>query len=130
MLRPMCRLAKLLLAAAWIAALGLGPGGCSSDSGEADGPTDGPDGGMVDGTQTFNQLIRPLVPICLTCHSAGANEPNLTSFLALGVKYRVKPGATNILVTKADASNGMHYGYPYFDVDEKKTVARWIDSLP
>lgn len=85
---------------------------------------------MVDGTESFNKMIRPLVTICVTCHSAGTNEPNLTSYLALGAKYRVKPGATNVLVTKGDASNGNHYGYPYFDLDAKKIVAKWIDSLP
>jgi hypothetical protein len=121
--------ASALLAVSILAA--LAPGGCASEPGEADGPMDGgPDGGVVDGTQSFNQMIRPLVTLCVTCHSAGTNEPNLTSYLALGARYRVKPGATNILVTKADASGGVHYGYPYFDFDQKKVVAKWIDSLP
>ncbi len=66
---------------------------------------------------------------CIGCHSSGTNEPNLTSYLALGAKYKAKPGATNVLVTKADSSNGIHYGYPYLDIDGKRVVARWIDSL-
>jgi hypothetical protein len=104
---------------------------CSSDEASPDAPSDGgSDAPVVDGTQSFNQLIKPLVVGCIGCHSSGSNEPNLTSYLALGARYRVKPGATNILVTKADSSNGQHYGYAYLDVDGKRTVARWIDSLP
>lgn len=103
-------------------------GACSGGDGMS--PDAMPDAPPVDGTETFRTMIRPLVAICVGCHASGSTEPNLTSYLALGAKYKVKPGATNILVTKANATNGVHYGYPYLDVDGKQTVARWIDSLP
>ena len=102
---------------------------CSSDAAEPDAPMSDGSGSGVDGTQTFNAMIRPLVVGCVGCHSSGSNEPNLTSYLALGAKYKVKPGATNVLVTKADSSNGIHFGYAYLDIDGKRIVARWIDSL-
>jgi len=68
-------------------------------------------------------MIKPLVTECIGCH--GAQAPTLTSFMALGPAYKVKPGAANILVTKGD-----HQGTTYFTPAEKTTVAAWIDSLP
>lgn len=90
----------------------------------------GPDAGsnMNNGTgggQSFNAIITPLVnPKCTGCHSAGT-PPTLSSFSALQPAYKTKPGASNILVTKGD-----HAGITYFDADQKKAVADWIDSLP
>lgn len=101
---------------------------CSSDG--TDTPDAAPDSAPVDGTESFNRIMRPLLAGCQGCHTNGNNLPNLSSFNALGAKYKVKPGRTNILVTKADTSNGMHYGSAYFDSSEKRTVADWIDSLP
>lgn len=114
------KISALLLAAALLAA-------CSSEPAEPDAAPDGPWG---DGTASFNEMIRPLVRGCAGCHANGVNEPNLTSYLALGAKYKVKPGRFNILVTKADSSGGVHYGNPYLDIDGKRIVAAWIDSLP
>ncbi len=93
-------------------------------------PDAAPDSAPVDGTASFNEKIRPLVRQCINCHGVGLTMPNLTSFLALEARYKVKPGRLNVLVTKADNAAGMHYGILYFDVDEKKIVADWIDSLP
>jgi hypothetical protein len=117
------------------ALVGLAPTlvACSSGAEPAvDAPMDAAmgDGRIVDGTETFNAMIRPLVRGCVGCHSSGSTEPNLSSYLALAPKYTAKPGARNVLVTKADATNGIHYGLPYLDVDGKQIVARWIDSLP
>ena len=92
----------------------------------------GPDGGsgmdMNNGTgggQSFNAMIKPLVdPKCTGCHSAGT-PPTLSSFSALQPKYKMKPGSSNILVTKGD-----HAGITYFTDAQKKTVSDWIDSLP
>jgi hypothetical protein len=53
----------------------------------------------------------------------------LTSFAALGATYKAKPGASNILVTKGNATAGNHEGITYFTPAEQATVAAWIDSL-
>ena len=55
------------------------------------------DGGM--GAATFQANIAPLVTECVAagaCHTV--QMPVLTSFGSLGAKYRMKPGAQNILV--------------------------------
>ena len=90
----------------------------------------GPDGGGGgNGSATFVSMIQPLVnPKCTGCHST-TQPPNLSSFAALQQTYKTKPGANNILVTKGDATNGMHSGIVYFTATEKATVAAWIDSL-
>ncbi|HEX2688717.1 MAG TPA: hypothetical protein VHN14_18975 [Kofleriaceae bacterium] len=54
----------------------------------------------------------------------------LTSYASLTAKYKTKPGAMNILVTKADATQGIHQGVQYFTGATKTAVASWIDSLP
>jgi hypothetical protein len=123
-----------LAAAARVASLLMLPllaslAACASD-GSSETPDAAPDGAPVDGTESFNRIIRPLVAGCQGCHTNGNNLPNLSSFNALGARYKTMPGRTNILVTKADTSNGMHYGSAYFDSSEKRTVAEWIDSLP
>ncbi len=103
-------------------------GACSV--GEVDtgtnGLTDG--GGGGGGEASFMTTIQPLVTACLGCHSAG-QPPNLSSFAALGPTYKVKPGASNVLVTKGDASGGLHQGAAYFSPTDQATVAAWIDSL-
>jgi hypothetical protein len=89
----------------------------------------GPDGGGGTPDQTFNSQIKPLVTTCIGCHS-GAQGPVLTSYASLTAKYKTKPGAMNILVTKADATQGIHQGVQYFTGATKTAVASWIDSLP
>jgi hypothetical protein len=103
----------VLLAACSVGEVPLGGGG-------------GVDSGMGSGDPneaSFNATIKPLVTACLGCHSAG-QVPILTSFAALGAAYKVKPGANNILVLK-----GEHQAQPYFDANQKTTVAAWIDGL-
>jgi hypothetical protein len=88
-----------------------------------------PDGGGGTPAQTFESQIKPLVTNCLGCHS-GIQGPILTSYDTLAAKYKVKPGETNILVTKADATGGTHQGIQYFTGVTKTAVANWINSLP
>jgi hypothetical protein len=92
-------------------------------SGTPDAPAAGPN------QLSFNAMIKPLVANCLGCHSTG-QPPNLTSFDTLEAKFKVKPGNTNILVTKGHATNNQHpVGIPYFTPDQKTTVTTWIDGL-
>ena len=83
-----------------------------------------PDGGGGTPDQTFDAQVKPLVTRCIGCHS-GTQVPILTSYATLAAKYKVKPGETNILVTKGD-----HQGVMYFSAVEKTAVANWINSLP
>jgi hypothetical protein len=114
----------------------LGAGACSVgevpiEGGTPDGGGGGGDGGGGGGGgQSFNAMIAPLVTNCTVCHAA--TPPVLSSFAALDAKYKVKPGATNVLVTKMDGmpAGTLHYGVAYFTPAEKMTVAMWIDSLP
>lgn len=75
------------------------------------------------GGQSFTQMIAPIVSRCTGCHSSGT-QPTLSSYSALEAKYKVGPGASNVLVTKGD-----HAGITYFTAAEKTTVANWIDTL-
>jgi hypothetical protein len=76
------------------------------------------------GEASFNSTIKPLVMTnCVSCHN-GSTPPNLTSFSALQAKYKMKPGMTNVLVTK-----GNHAGIQYFGATDKTAVQNWIDSL-
>ena len=102
----------VLLAACSVGEVPLGGGG-GVDSGVGGDPNE----------TSFNATIKPLVTACLSCHSAG-QAPLLTSFAALGPAYKVKPGASNILVLK-----GVHQAQPYFDANQQATVAAWIDGL-
>src|SRR5574337_253855 len=80
----------------------------------------GPDGGGGNGAQTFQSMIQPLVnPKCTSCHST-TQPPNLSSFESLQAQYKTKPGMNNILVTKGDATQGMHEGIQYFDATQKQ----------
>ena len=75
------------------------------------------------GEASFNSTVKPLVTSCVSCHQ-GNQAPNLTSFTALEAKYKMKPGNTNVLVTK-----GNHAGIQYLGAADKMTVQNWIDSL-
>ena len=75
------------------------------------------------GETSFNSTVKPLVTSCVSCHG-GNQAPNLTSFTALEAKYKMKPGSTNVLVTK-----GNHAGIQYLNAADKLTVQNWIDSL-
>lgn len=73
--------------------------------------------------------IKPLTQgRCAGCHGANT-PPNLTSFAMLQAIYKTPPGMMNILVTKGDATGGVHAGAPYFGAAEQMEVAAWIDSL-
>jgi len=74
----------------------------------------------------FDAVIAPLVVRCLPCHHGDPmnEQPTLTSFAALQPQYKVKPGATNALVTKGD-----HHGIAFFSAADAATVAAWIDGL-
>ena len=120
---------RALLASLWFfAACSVGEvpigGGGNPDAGPV---ADGPGGGSGTGTgggQSFDARIKPLVTACVACHQ-GAQPPNLTSFALLDAKYKMKPGATNIFVTK-----GSHQGQPFLTAEGIATVTAWIDSLP
>jgi hypothetical protein len=91
-----------------------------------------PDGGGGGGTgmqaQMFATVITPLVsPKCTGCHG-GVQTPNLSSYDSLSAVYKTPPGATNILVTEADSTSGMHNGITYFTATEKTAVINWINT--
>lgn len=97
---------------------GGGGGGGGSGSGDNGGPT-------------FTSMITPIVATgnrCTGCHGGGT-EPNLSDYTKLAAKYKMKPGASNILVTKPLDATGKHYGIDYFTAAEKTTVGNWIDSI-
>ena len=101
---------------------------CSVGEVPGDG-TGNPDSGMgSQNEQSFNMVIKPITTTCLGCHS-GVTAPNLSSFSTLQAKYKMKPGATNILVTKADATGGQHQGVAYFNAQQKTAVTNWIEGL-
>lgn len=114
----------MLLAAVSLSACDLGEVDDGMGGGGGGGGGSGDNGGP-----TFTSMITPLVsPRCTACHG-GATEPNLADYTKLMAKYKVKPGAMNVLVTKGDATANMHYGAPYFTAAEKTTVGNWIDSI-
>ncbi len=95
--------------------------------GEGSGTPDAPPAGP--NQLSFNAMIKPIVGACIGCHTVG-QPPILTSFDTLDTKFKAKPGNTNILVTKGDATNNQHpVGIPYFTPDQKATVTAWIDGL-
>ena len=75
------------------------------------------------GEASFNSMIKPIVGSCTGCHS-GSTAPNLTSFANLQAKYKMKPGSSNILVTK-----GNHQGVTYLSPANQTIMRQWIDSL-
>lgn len=93
------------------------------------GGTGGGSGGGSGTTQAakFDTVIKPLVTRCTGCHGT-TQAPNFTSYTTLDAKYKTPPGASNILVTKADATGGTHQGITYFSTAEKTAVANWIDG--
>ena len=92
-------------------------------------PGSGTPTGYEQNQMTLLRWITPLVTECTPCH--GGTPPNLMSFAVLDAKYKVKPGAMNILVTKGAVSTpvNMHQGIQYFNDTEKAAVAAWIDGL-
>jgi hypothetical protein len=115
----------------------LGAGACSvgevpieGGTPDAGGGGGGDGGGGGGGGQSFNAQIAPLVTECVGCHVG--TPPTLSSFQDLQAKYKMKPGAMNVLVTKMDGmpAGTLHYGVPYFTPAERTTVTMWIDSLP
>jgi hypothetical protein len=80
-------------------------------------------GGGGGGEASFNAMVKPRISTCLGCHSGG-QAPNLSSFSTLAEKYKMKPGASNILVTKGD-----HQGITYFNATDKAAITSWINSL-
>jgi hypothetical protein len=117
----------MLLAAVSVSACDLGE--VENPDAGGGGGGGGGSGGGDGGGQTFTSMITPLVsPRCTNCHG-GSTEPNLADYSKLMAKYKVKPGAQNVLVTKGDSTGGMHYGMPYFTAAEKTTVGNWIDSI-
>lgn len=100
------------------------------DIGGGDGGGSGSGGG-----QSFNMIVKPLVTECIACHTtvqppAIQQPPNLSQFNVLDARYKMKPGAQNILVTKGSLTGGIHQNIPYLTADEQTAVAGWIDSLP
>jgi hypothetical protein len=91
-------------------------------------PSGGPDGGTGGlQAQKFDTVIKPLVTRCTACHGT-SQAPNFTSYQTLDAKYRTPPGTSNILVTKADPTQGNHEGIVYLSAQDKTTVANWIDG--
>ncbi len=101
------------------------PLGGGADAGrDASGDATGEDPANA---QSFEAVLKPLATMngCLdaACHG-GVQSPRLSSYALLEAKYKMKPGAMNILVTK-----GPHQNVPFFDAAEQAMVAAWIDGL-
>jgi len=111
-----------------VASLVLFFGACGV--GEVPLPGGATDAGGGAGAQTFVTQVKPLVARCAVaaCHG-GVQPPNLTSFDTLAATYKIKPGASNILVTHV-ADGVIHNGVAYLSTQDKVTVSAWIDSLP
>ena len=62
------------------------------------------------------------------CH-AGTQPPNLSSYSALALSYRTKPGNQSLLVTHGIATQNMHSGMPWLSQSDQTTIAAWLDSL-
>jgi hypothetical protein len=92
-------------------------------------PIDTPDAAQDPNALSFNQVVEPLITECKACHLG--TQPILTSYSTLLDKYKTKPGANNILVTKDNVDNtpGRHQGIDYFTPQEEATIAAWIDGL-
>jgi uncharacterized membrane protein len=117
MIAPRCVLVALFVT---LAACDVGevPSGAAVDAGT---------GGATTQAARFDTVIKPLVTRCTACHGT-TQAPNFTSYAALDARYKTAPGASNILVIKADATGGTHQGITYFSATEKTTVATWIDG--
>lgn len=109
---------KVVVVLVFLAACDVGTYGEMEPSGSVDAMSN------PNGEASFNSTIKPLVQTaCVSCHGGGT-PPNLSSFAALADRYKMKPGSTNILVTK-----GPHQGIQYFTPGDKTTVQNWIDGL-
>lgn len=108
--------------------MALGLGACDvGEVGDENGTGSGGGNGQGGG-QSFTAMVKPIIDskTCLACHNEGQTSPILSQFSKLDAKYKIKPGAQNILVTK-----GVHAGLAaYFTTTEANTIATWIDSLP
>jgi cytochrome c553 len=105
--------------------VGLAVAGCSVGEYGAEQQSMSPDAAQVTGganEASFNATVKPLVATCVSCH--GAQPPTLTSYAMLQPKYKMRPGNTNILVTKGD-----HQGITYFNATDKAAIQGWIDGL-
>jgi hypothetical protein len=115
------------------------PGGAAPPTDAPPGNTpDAPPGMMIDaapmgdpGAASFAAMVTPIVTKDIEgkqcsqggCH-AGTFPPNLADYSKLAAKYKIKPGADNILVKK-----GAHMG-PALPPADAATIAAWIESLP
>lgn len=91
---------------------GGGGGGMNVDASGGGGPE-----------ASFDTMVAPRVQSCLGCHS-GSTAPNLSTYALLQPKYKMKPGSSNILVTKGD-----HQGITYLNATDRAAVESWINSL-
>jgi len=84
--------------------------------------------GGVDPVASFTAQVTPIVSgsgystPCTNCHNGGI-PPNLLGGDVLEARFKVKPGASNSLVT-----HGAHSG-PALKTADAATIAAWIDSL-
>lgn len=92
-------------------------------------PIETPDAAPDPNEASFRSTVEPLIAECKACHVG--TQPILTSFSTLIDKYKMAPGAMNVLVTKDNLDNtpGMHQGIAYFTPDEETAIAAWIDGL-
>ena len=116
-----------LLVLASACTVGEVPPSGSTPTPDAAGPTHTPDAaGSGNNTptpdETFAANVSPQVTNCLGCHN-GSQKPNLRSATLLESQYKLKPGATNVLVT-----HGAHTG-PALTDTQKTAVVSWINSL-
>ena len=81
---------------------------------------------------SFDATITPLA-MANNCMQGGAchvvQQPILNDYSKLLAKYKMKPAATNVLITKGDGAAVPHSGLPYWDAAEKAMVTAWIDGL-
>lgn len=112
-----------ILVATLVALLGACSVGDGGGEGDDDGRGSGSGPGSADPSQSFEAEVKPNVGLCLACHG-GNLPPNLLSYAKLEAKYKVKPGDTNILVTK-----GSHEGRALTDAQRAAIIA-WINRLP
>jgi len=89
---------------------------------------------------TFAQEVLPLATAtgCLNagCHG-GIQNPQLGSFVLMTTnglpgRYTSTPAASNILITKDQATPGTHptAANPYFNATEKAALSTWLESAP
>jgi len=105
-----------------------GGGGGSDAAGSADS------GSPTGAEATFNSQIKQMVMRCANpgCHATGGQKPTLDAYTPLAdqlrTQYTVRPGNTNVLVTKGKAA-GNHSNMPWLSGTEQTALGNWIDSL-